>query len=163
MISVARYFSLCLFLSGTLFFALPLSLTQAQEAPDLVGTWTGDHSIIIHRDGAVELGKITTVLTIKQQDGPYFQGSKTWKRQEKISVYSDIGEELATEGLENIVGVIGFDGETVTIAEGEDSGVHHGRLIDRDQMMLTYVESDIGDAVLFRAILTRQRLPSGRY
>ncbi|MEH6478164.1 MAG: hypothetical protein V7727_20895, partial [Sneathiella sp.] len=79
-----------------------------------------------------------------------------WKRIDKVTVKSDIGNVQGVGGTEIVIGLIDFDGEQITIAEGEDTGVYRGRIIDKDHLMLTYVESDIGDAALFKVILTRQ-------
>ena len=60
-------------------------------------------------------------------------------------------------GREVFIGLVGIDGEEITMAEVKDTGIYRGRLLDNDRLLLVYIKSDLGDAVLLRAVFTRQR------
>ena len=76
-----------------------------------------------------------------------------WELDENYSGSSDIGEKPAVGGRKAFIGIVGFDTEEITMAEVEDTGIYRGRLLDDDRLQLTYIESDLGDAVLLRAVL----------
>ncbi len=128
----------------------------AQDMPNLVGTWTSQYRAAVHDDGKFEIGEETTALVIESQDGEFFVGAAIWEMDEDFTGTSDIGDQEVVGGRDGFIGVIGLDGEEITMAEVEDSGFYRGRLLDENRMMLTYVEADVGDAVLLRTIFTRQ-------
>ncbi len=63
--------------------------------------------------------------------------------------------QLITEDKEPFIGVIGFDGKSITIVERDDMGTITGQLTDRDTMQLIYGESG-SNAIVFRMELKRQ-------
>ncbi|MCR9135512.1 MAG: hypothetical protein NXI27_05930 [Alphaproteobacteria bacterium] len=98
----------------------------------------------------------TTSLVIEQQDGEFFIGMAVWELDDTFEGSSDIGEEQVTGGDDGFIGIIGSDGTEITLAEVKDSGIYRGRLLDENRLELTYVESDVGDAVLLRTVFVRQ-------
>ncbi len=110
----------------------------------------------MHDNGAFEIGEETTAVVIESQDGEFFVGAAIWEMDENFTGTSDIGDQEVVGGLDGFIGVIGLDGVEITMAEVEDTGIYRGRLPGENRMMLTYIESDVGDAVLLRAIFTRQ-------
>ncbi len=131
-------------------------IVRAQEMPDVLGTWTAHYRSAVYAKGGFEIGEETTTLLIEQQDGEFFVGATIWEMNEEFSGTSDIGEQQVVGSRETFIGMIGLDGEEITMAEVEDTGIYRGRLLDKDRLMLTYIESDLGDAVLLRAIFTPQ-------
>jgi hypothetical protein len=142
-------------LVAVLICAVPV-LAQANDLPDLRGTWAGKYRAIVFGDGKVTIGEETTTLVIDQQDAEAFSGAAVWQMEEGFSGTSDIGKEQKTGGRDAFIGIIGLNGSDLTMAEGKDTGIYRGHVIDADHIMLTYIESDLGDAVLLRAIFTRQ-------
>jgi hypothetical protein len=63
--------------------------------------------------------------------------------------------KLITGDTEPFVGVIGFDGKSITIAEQDDTGVLHGKLVGKDTMLLIYEEPG-ANAMVFRLELKRK-------
>ncbi len=141
--------------AGLLLFATMIS---AQEIPNMVGTWTSQYRAAVHDGGSFEVGEETTSLVITEQDGEFFLGVAVWELNEDYSGTSDIGEEEATGGDDGFIGIIGLDGREVTMAEVSDTGIYRGRLLDQNRLELTYIESDLGDAVLLRTVFERNNL-----
>ena len=79
-----------------------------------------------------------------------------WEIDVEVSGGSDIGEDQVDGGDDGFIGAIGLDGTEITMAEVKDSGMYRGRLLDENRMELTYIESDVGDAVLLRTVFVRQ-------
>ena len=129
---------------------------NAQEMPDLVGTWTGKYRAAVHDGGKFEIGEETTSLIIEQQDGEFFFGAAVWELNEDFSGSSDIGTDESLGGRDTFIGVISPDGREVTMAEVKDTGMYRGELLDENRLLLTYIEADLGDAVLLRTVFTRQ-------
>ena len=147
----------CFRLVGIVLLILPAAAVQAQEMPDLIGSWSGKYRAAVYDDGVFEIGEETTTLVIEKQDGEFFVGAAVWEMNEEYKGTSDIGEKPATGGREAFIGLIGIDGKEITMAEVEDTGIYRGQLLDNDRLLLTYIEADVGDAVLLRAVFTRQR------
>lgn len=139
--------------AGLLLFA---TMTSAQEIPNMVGTWTSQYRAAVHDGGNFEVGEETTSLVITEQDGEFFLGVAVWELNEDYTGTSDIGEEESTGGDDGFIGIIGLDGKEVTMAEVNDTGIYRGRLLDQNRLELTYIESDLGDAVLLRTVFERQ-------
>jgi hypothetical protein len=123
--------------------------SEAFAVPDLIGTWEGPYSVIRSNgfaDGILE-------LRVVEQRGPLLKVEKAWKLAEG-SAPGDVGGELFTKADEPLVGVIGFDGWEVQLAEQGDEGVYSGRLTGPDTLELIYIESD-QQATAYRVRLTR--------
>jgi hypothetical protein len=142
-------------LAGALVAGIGIASGSAQDAPDgfpvpdLKGTWTGPYSVIRSNgfgDGILELRVI-------EQRGPLLKVEKAWKLAEG-SAPGDVGGELFTKADEPLVGVIGFDGREVQLAEQGDEGTYSGRLTGPDTLELIYIESD-QQATAYRVRLTR--------
>jgi hypothetical protein len=69
----------------------------------------------VHDGKNYEIQEQTTTLVIDSQDGELFTGYIRWAM--------DGGEEAAADDREPFIGVIGHDGEEITIAEVDDNGV----------------------------------------
>lgn len=112
------------------------SLAGAEDVPDLVGSWTGDGSVV--RLGALdhfpELSsenltygdEMSYTLVIEEQNGRRFAGVRFPTENPEIS--------------EAVLGVIGFDDETVYMVD--EDGHFDGRLISATEMELVYREVD---------------------
>jgi hypothetical protein len=123
--------------------------TDAFPVPDLVGTWVGPYSVIRSNgfaDGVLE-------LRVVEQRGPLLKVEKAWKVAAG-GAPGDVGGELVTTADEPMVGVIGFDGREIHLAEQGDEGIYSGRLVDPDTIEFTYIESD-RQATAYRVRLTR--------
>ncbi len=147
---------ICFKVTLAVLLILPAVAVRAQEMPDLIGTWTGKYRAAVYDDGVFAIGEETTSLIIERQDGEFFVGAAVWEMNEDFEGSSDIGENSQVGGREAFIGLVGIDGEEITMAEVEDTGIYRGRLLDKDRLLLTYIESDLGDAVLLRAVFTRQ-------
>jgi hypothetical protein len=117
------------------------------------GSWTGQHRAGVHDGKNYEIQEQTTTLVIDSQDGELFTGYIRWAM--------DGGGEAAADDREPFIGVIGHDGEEITIAEVDDNGVWRGKLLDGDRLALSYVEADLeGDfpeSVVISGVFRRQR------
>ncbi len=139
--------------------ALTASASYAQHPmlPNLIGTWesaTGGMQLVdgpkfsLERDapGAKAIGKIV----ISEQDGEIFTGTYRWAHVEQGNVDGNVP---MTE--EKIAGVLDFDG-TYIVAEKPDSGIHHFRLIDENNLEVILFKSGPG-AVVMRGIFKRRQ------
>ena len=134
------------------FGILPVSAQDTTEAfpvPDLIGTWEGPYSVIRSNGFADGVLKLKVV----EQRGPLLKVEKAW-RVAPGGAPGDVGGELFTEAAEPMVGVIGFDGREIQLAEQGDEGVYTGRLTGPDTLELIYIESDT-QATAYRVRLTR--------
>ena len=139
-----------------LFLIASVAAGHAQDMPNLVGTWKSEYRAAVHDGNKFEIGVETTSLVIDQQDGEFFTGKAVWELDEEFTGTSDIGDEEVTGGDDGFIGLIGSDGTEITMAEVKDSGMYRGRLLDENRLELTYIESDVGDAVLLQAVFVRQ-------
>lgn len=130
--------------------ALAEDAPEAFPAPDLVGTWVGPYSVI--RSNGFAEGVLE--LRVVEQRGPLVKVEKAWKVAPGGAA-GDVGGELFTAADEPLVGVIGFDGREIHLAEQGDEGMYSGRLTGPDTMELIYIESD-RQATAYRAVLRRQ-------
>jgi len=134
------------------FWQAPVIAQEATEAfpvPDLIGTWRGPYSVIRSNgfaDGVLE-------LKVVEQRGPLLKVEKAWKVASG-GAPGDVGGELFTDAEEPLVGVIGFDGRQIQLAEQGDEGIYSGRLVDPDTIEFIYIESD-RQATAYRVRLTR--------
>lgn len=121
---------------------------EAFPAPDLIGTWEGPYSVIRSNgfaDGVLQ-------LRVVEQRGPLLKVEKAWKVVDGAP--GDVGGQLFTEAAEPMVGVIGFDGREIQLAEQGDEGIYTGRLTGPDTLELIYIESDT-QATAYRVRLQR--------
>jgi hypothetical protein len=103
--------------------------------PDLAGVWTGAYKTL-RWNGAAEG---TLQFRVIEQDGPSLKVEKSWQLAPG-GAQGDVGGQLLSEATEPMVGVIGFDGRAIYLAEEGDSGVYTGRLTGPDSMELVYFE-----------------------
>ena len=125
-----------------------------KSAPNLLGKWTVE-SKDMFVDG---VRHFKGVLEITRQEGHLFSGTWSWEIFGGSPVATSGTSNIArvTKATERIVGVVGFDGKTVHIAEKDDWGKHLGRLVGTDTMHVIYTESGPG-ASAGRRILKRER------
>ncbi len=140
-----------LFLLAVLPFA-----SAAQDAgapPDLKGVWKGTADV--YYPDAVK--KLDTEINVSEQDGWYFKGTRGWKLvdpPEKPLGY--IMNDPVNKADEPYLGVVGFDGKSLTLVENGDWGVMKGALVDSNTMELIYAEP--GDhPLVFRIVLKREK------
>ncbi len=111
-------------------------LAGAEEVPDLVGNWTGNVSVVRlgSLDAVPEMSSenltysdgISRPLVIEEQNGRRFAG-----------VWTSTGNPEASE---MILGVIGFDNETIYMVD--EDGHIDGKLISATEMEVVYREVD---------------------
>jgi len=128
----------------------------AQDAgipPDLKGVWKGTADVY-YPDSTK---KLATELNVSEQDGWYFKGTRDWKlldAPDKPMGY--VKGKAVNEASEPYLGVVGFDGKSLTLVENGDWGVMKGALVDSDTMELIYAEP--GDhPLVFRIVLKREK------
>lgn len=126
---------------------------DTETPPDLKGVWKGTADV--YYPDAVK--KLDTELNVSEQDGWYFKGTRGWKLvdpPEKPLGY--IMNDPVNKADEPYLGVVGFDGKSLTLVENGDWGVMKGALVDGDTMELIYAES--GDhPLVFRIVLKREK------
>jgi hypothetical protein len=122
---------------------------DAFPVPDLVGTWVGPYSVI--RSNGFAEGVLE--LRVVEQKGPLLKVEKAWKVAAG-GAPGDVGGELVMTADEPLVGVIGFDGREIQLAEQGDEGIYSGRLVAPDTIEFLYIESD-RQATAYRVRLTR--------
>ena len=125
--------------------------TKGPPIPNLMGTWSGTFKAQ-RWEGTVDVNIVIRVIT---QDGVLFKAEKTWEHASE-GPKGDSGGELTTKASEKLVGVFGFDGYSITMAEQGDDGVYQGRLSHPDAMELIYFEP--GEvATVNQVVLTRTK------
>jgi len=129
-----------------------LKAESSQEFPNMVGNW-GDDEYKVYLYTGSKIGQIE--FQIKEQDGPHFRGVHVWKHVDSGKPLTTKNGNLITGDTEPFVGVIGFDGKSITIAEQDDTGVLHGMLTGDDTMQLIYEEPG-PNAMVFRLELKRK-------
>lgn len=126
---------------------------NAETPPDLRGAWKGTGEV--YYPDAVK--KIDTELNITEQDGWYFKGTRGWKLvdpPEKPLGY--IMNTPVNEADEPFLGVVGFDGKSLTLVENGDLGTMKAVLAGEDKMEFLYYEPG-EHPLVFRLVLTRER------
>lgn len=129
------------------FFAIAASLfvgytapALSQTAPSLIGTWKSIH----YTQSSRGITTIDVELVIDEQVGGLFNGRVTWQ-------LLKIGER----GVEDILGVIGWDNKTITIVNVNDTGYTHGYLVNNVTIEHIYFESG-NNAVVSRGVWRKQ-------
>lgn len=120
-------------------------------APDLTGVWIGSYKTLRWNGDAEGVLQLRVVA----QEGPNLKVEKSWKL-EPGATLGDVHGELLTEAVEPLIGVIGFDGRDIHLAEEGDGGVYTGRLVGTDTLELVYVEAGV-QATAYRTVLTRTK------
>ena len=128
-----------------------LKAESDQKYPNLVGTWV-DKQYEAEFYAGPQFG--WNEFRIQEQDGPYFKGFHHWKQGGGDKPLAIKKGKAIDEDTEPLVGVIGFDGESITMAEQDDTGVLHGKLVGKDLMLLIYEEPG-SNAVVIRLELKR--------
>lgn len=141
---------------AVLIILLLASNSALAETPDLTGTWRLESGFLrTHAGKTIDFAEASDVfMTIIDQDGPVFSGQYGWRHPDAMQDLHD-GEKITNEATEAFVGVIHFDGRTITIADHPDSTVYIGRLVGEHQMELIAYESG-PNAFASRAIMTRE-------
>ncbi len=121
--------------------ALMLSAAAADE-PDLIGTWTAESGVMRTTSGEMlNLGKTSTIeFVVTEQDGPVFSGVYRWVHPETMQDMHD-GSQVTHRAEEQFVGVVHFDGKTITFADHPDTTIYSGQLMEADRMELISVEA----------------------
>jgi hypothetical protein len=128
-----------------------LKAESSGESPNLIGKWVGEYKAYFYAGS-----RITQVeLRINQQDGPYFKGVNAWKHVDHGKPLTAKKGKPLTEDAEPVVGIIGFDGKSITIVEQDDLGTLHAELVGKDTMRLIYGEPG-SHAAVFRVVLKRK-------
>ncbi|MCP4383393.1 MAG: hypothetical protein GY798_18565 [Hyphomicrobiales bacterium] len=142
--------------AGLLLTSLPLTAALAQNSePNLVGTW-----VYVEGDGITYKGKsevkpeIEVIFDIEEQHGRVFKGTYSWSFPDTHGHLHD-GTKHTNASTTGIVGVIGIDGTTLTIADHPDTGYHFGSMVDADTIEFVSVESG-PQAVAAYGLLKRQ-------
>jgi len=130
-----------------------LSLTSVgfagSDIPDLKGTWIvkgsghkfekpGAHLSEIYK-ASPGFHEIEFPLIIDKQDGFRFSGYR----------------QISKQGKKDVSGVIGFDNQTVYMAD--ENGIAIGKLVSPDTMECIYLESVKHRSIASREIITRKR------
>lgn len=81
--------------------------------------------------------------------------NRNWQLQDSGSVKSDIGGEIVSGGTEDLVGIMHFDGKSVTLLETIDNGRFELDIVNKNELQAIYIESEKGEATIFRVTLKR--------
>ena len=126
----------------TLLLAGPAAAFDPTSAPNLMGAWTAQTTVV----SATTIATISgNQYVITAQEGRAFRGYKQWNN-----------PTTGASGQENFVGVIGNDNRTLVIAEEVD-GSHSGELIPHGSgfaISLMYGESG-ADYKVLSVLLTK--------
>jgi len=146
-----------------MFWAIVLVLGQAiawsaaaEEMPTLIGTWKAEYTVQSRQGQSSAEGEII----VSEQNGPLFRGTYKWKYHASTPVVGDDGAHVGKQGEEQFLGVIGWDGKSINMADAGDKGFWFGEPADANTMRLVYVESQ-DHATVFRASFVRQPAGSG--
>lgn len=135
------------------FLSTPVGLLaqSKQEVPDLKGNWVGEYKVYLRHGHKMAVAE----FRIEQQDGPHFRGINSWQHVDSGKPMTMKKGKLITKDEEPFIGVIGFDGNSITIVEHDDMGTITGHLVDSDTMQLIYGEPG-SNAMVFRMELKRK-------
>jgi len=143
-------------LASVMLFILvvPSSLKAGSQLKfvNMVGNWV-DNEYKVYLHTGHKIGRIE--FHIKEQDGPHFRGFHVWEHIDKGKPLTTKNGKFITGDKEPFVGIIGFDGKSITIAEQDDTGVLHGELVGENTMLLIYEEPG-SNAMVFRLELKRK-------
>lgn len=124
--------------------------------PNLIGTWEAvDGGMHFWHGRGLQVGDNHQLsIEIDEQSGPYFSGKMTYRNPPDVQGHD--GSGLVVESSEEFVGVIHWDGQTITFADTPDTGLWHATLVDENTLAATTVESG-EHAVAGRFLLKRQQ------
>ncbi|MEO1223543.1 MAG: hypothetical protein AAFX92_04895 [Pseudomonadota bacterium] len=147
---------IALVVSAALLCLAATTAVAQQNLPNLEGTWSVTDGRGLFWDGStnhmVDDFRSFQIVIVDQADG-VFGASNTAEHEESATPGYHGDEEIGT-GAYPMVGVIGWDGTTVILADVEDTSVATCELTETDTMRCVGWEA--GErAVVFRFILTR--------
>ncbi len=123
------------------FTALAADGSFSGRYPDLVGQWVviKKDAVFWHRDiHSQENGP--SHLKIEEQTGPVLEGVFLWQITPGSGRDHD-GRSEVSSSKEPVIGMIGWDGNTLTLVEHPDTGTMQGRMINSDTMELIHYEA----------------------
>lgn len=106
----------------------------AQEAPDMLGTWTGTSRAVVSGTGG-HYGDGEDLAAFREVDLTI-----EWTAQDDGRLIGTVTSPLSTEPK---VGVLSSDGQTLFTADSDGSSV--GRIVDEDHFELCYMQTSIAD------------------
>ncbi|MEM7442973.1 MAG: hypothetical protein AAF414_06555 [Pseudomonadota bacterium] len=125
----------------------------SSDVPDIQGVWRLATSEGIFGDQVLSETPSTEII-IDMQEGAVFSGRLEYEVAGDQPEFHD-GSALTRMASEPILGVIGWDGRSLTIAERADTSLLSGELLNSETMALIYVEP--GEfAFAARMLLVRQ-------
>ncbi len=131
------------------------AMAQAQSAPDILGTWVSVTGEVGQWSGALDtMAPGTATLEIKEQFGGVFKGVVTYRNAPTGPEFEG-AEGVGFNQSEAILGVIDWDGSSITWVDHDDETVHRGRLVNDKTMEVIAFEAG-AHAVVNRMILIRQ-------
>lgn len=139
-------------LVGVLILPAGVNAESNDKLPNLVGTWV-DNQYKVYLHTGHKIAKVEFRIT--EQDGPHFRGVNVWSHIDSGKPMTTKKGKLITHDEEPFIGIIGFDGKTITIVEQDDMGTMHGELIGNDTIRLVYGEPG-SNAMVFRLELKRK-------
>ncbi|MEO6846868.1 MAG: hypothetical protein ABI443_05385 [Chthoniobacterales bacterium] len=108
------------------------------STPNLVGTWTGVYDV----STPTSVNKSSVTIVVSAQQGANLSATRTWKRIDGSKGVSN-GKTVAG-ATEKLLGVIGFDGKSVTFVESgagpESNGVLTGKITGRNILQLIFAQ-----------------------
>ena len=139
-------------LVGILFStATDLAADPSESFPNLIGKWIAENTVYLHTGQKT----VRSVFDITEQNGPHFRGFHRWNDTHGGKAMATKKGKYISGDSEPIVGVIGFDGKSITIVEKDDLGTLRGKLIDTNTMQM--ISSEPGDnAMVVRMPLKRK-------
>lgn len=111
------------------------------QYPELVGQWVvvKKDAVYWHRDiQSQENGP--SHLRIEEQTGPVLEGVFYWQVSPG-SGRDHNGIAQVSQAKEPVIGMIGWDGTSLTLVEHPDTGTMQGRMINSNTMELTHFEA----------------------
>lgn len=132
---------------------------DAAETPDLTGTWVAVDGAIHHWHGKpVEVAKNGHEMRIEinEQIGALLSAVMIYTNPPEINAHD--GTMLTTEAQEKLIGVIGWNGKSVTFVDTPDTGFEHITLVDNDTMEMIFVES--GEFALAGRVILKRDVPA---
>ncbi|KZK88770.1 hypothetical protein PsAD5_05120 [Pseudovibrio sp. Ad5] len=123
------------------FVAFAIDGKPPQHYPELVGQWVviKKDAVYWHRDiQSQENGP--SHLRIDEQTGPVLEGVFFWQVSPGSGRDHD-GLSEVSKSKEPVIGMIGWDGASITLVEHPDTGTMQGRMINSDTMELVHYEA----------------------
>ncbi|MDD7909924.1 MULTISPECIES: hypothetical protein [Pseudovibrio] len=141
----------------------PSALEQPSGAPlpSLTGFWTAVklEALYWHRDQTNEETAHFS-LEIEEQNGALLEGMVHWDNDATKGPGHD-GSSETRKARQPFIGVLGYDGRSLTLVQHPDSGRLEGRFLNADSLELVYSEAG-RHAVVARYLLVRQASLKGQ-